>query len=95
MPNYFTLTPIGSKEPAKLTEIDKAMCEALGVKLHPKKWCHDWYNWAGEAFSVGMTYQQIGEAILKNEDISDRATYLSVIAFLKDRYTIDCWYQPR
>lgn len=53
MPNCYQLISLESKEVCKLSDIDKEICEHLGVECHPREWCYDWHNTVGFLIAMG------------------------------------------
>lgn len=82
----FTLTRKGEFKPKALTNIDAEICEHLGIELHPENWCVNWYNTIGFSLALGCDWAEVTEIW------GDRPDWLRVIEFLRENYTVDCWY---
>ncbi len=85
MPNCFTLTPKGSKEPESLAKIDEAICNHLGIPIHPTKYVEDWYDYLGFGLAMGKTFPELAERF------RDDPPLLKIAQFLDEHYTADVW----
>ena len=84
MPNCYQLTPIGATQPAKLVDVDEAICAALGLKVDPVLWAMNWENIEGLGFALGYSMDKIREI-----DPSPEREPLR--RFLEQNYTVDAW----
>lgn len=59
MPNYFSLTKVGTKEPQVLQQIDDDMRRHFGVPLDNERWYKNWYDTIGFSIAVGLPLPEI------------------------------------
>lgn len=85
MPACFQLTPKGSSTPAKFVDIDKEMCEHLGVPCDPGQWYAHWYDIIGLALAVGKDWEWLREQYGEDEELGP------VVEFLAERYDAESW----
>ena len=81
MPNCFTLTPIGSSEPASLAAVDEAICAHLDIPCDKTFYAHGWYDTIGFLLACGRSFDQI----------KVRGELEQIRRFLAANYTSDCW----
>lgn len=82
MPNCFTLTKIGDKQPAILKDLDTELwIHFEGAEPENNDhWYRNWYNTVGFALALGKTIDECFE-------LTDRPEEIAVIQYLKDNYT--------
>ena len=85
MPNCFTLTRKGENEPASLEAIEEAVCNYLGVEMHPKKYVKGWFDSIGLALAYGKDW-----AWIKNT-FNDDVALMKIALYLEANYTADAW----
>jgi hypothetical protein len=83
MPACFTLTPIGTNEPAKLAAIDDAMCEAFGIEPDAERFHQGWVDCEGFALALGKDWDWM------RQEWPDR---VAIIDWLAKHYTPDAFY---
>jgi len=99
MAQYFTLTRLGSKEPAILQDVDRAICQNIGTRFDDISWTEGWYDLIGFRLAMGHSFSQITDYL--NERIADTGidmawrddyrTLLRINHYLMDNYTSDAW----
>jgi len=82
MPNCFTLTPKGEMEPARLADIDEALCAALGDKPDPVRYYEGWVDMEGFALALGKDWAWM------RAEWPDR---IAIIDWLDEHYTPDAF----
>jgi hypothetical protein len=87
MPNCFQLTRIGERTPARLQDVDRAICQNLELPFDEDKWVLGWYHIIGLACALGKSLPEIMD-MLGPED-----RLWPVAAWLAANYTTDAWYQ--
>lgn len=94
MPNCFTLTLKGEKEPSTLKVIDEMICAEFDIEIHPKYYAVDWYNTIGFGIATandrGLGTQKLRDYL---KDFTEGEKLLEVEAFLNERFTDRAWYQ--
>ena len=85
MPNCFTLTLRGAAEASSLASVDEAICEHLGVPVHPTRYVRGWYDTIGLGLAMGKPLSRIREIY------SDDPAMLRIASFLEEHYTVDAW----
>ena len=102
MPNCFTLTPKGAKEPAKLSSIDNRLYRELGFcEPDPEIWFYGWYNIIGLGLACGKSLDDMKQ-ILKNQaegcsetELVDYRMLIEVCNFLNQHYETNAWYEAK
>jgi hypothetical protein len=89
MPNCFSLTRIGEKEPEKFAKIDEEMCREFGVEPDPVKFYNSWFDVIGLGLACGWDWEKIKEI---NKDWPE---ILLIIDWLEKNYVYDSWYESR
>lgn len=84
MPACFTLTPKGATQPAKLLDVDVAMCEHFGAPVDQNHWFRNWYDLEGFALSLGITREKYAGIVEEDR--------LPIWDWIVANYTVDCWY---
>lgn len=82
MPSCFSLTKRGHNRPSNLQDVDRDICEHLGVKVDPMNWYSNWYNTIGLSLAIGHSFEKI------KEFFPERA---QVIDFLEQNYDVNSW----
>lgn len=105
MPNCFSLTKYGEKEPTPLARIDEELCAHVGVEADPVHWLGlgpsydhkrtlaNWYDIYGLRFAMGETYQSISDSIVNDKDLDaeERIRCLAIINYLSEHYIVSAW----
>jgi hypothetical protein len=106
MPNCFSLTRKGEKEPEKLTVIDERLWRELGKQEpDPEKWYFNWYNHIGLLLALGQGFMNISEKFEKlvmdclDEEKKEEAEFYNqlfyITEFLSENYTSSAWYSHK
>ena len=89
MPNCFTLTLKGDKEPAELAKVDTD----LWIKFNGEEpagndqwYCH-WYDNIGLLLAMGKSFDECIEEYKGN--------MRKIAIYLKENYTSNAWYQHK
>jgi hypothetical protein len=82
MPSCFALTKKGETKPAILQEVDKELCEFLGVPVDADRWVGDWYNCIGLGLAIGHDWDKLRGFFPTHKDIID---------YLELHYNTDSW----
>lgn len=96
MPNCFHLVRKGTTEAALLIKIDEEICELLGVPVHPKFWCLEWFDIIGFGIATGKS---LGSQELRNFVASFIMTdegperLLKILTYLEENYTSNAWVE--
>ena len=85
MPACFQLTKRGEKEPSTLHDVDRVICEKLGIECSEKKWAFGWYSIIGLLFAMGKTFDEVREVLGSSE-------LLLVLDVLEENYTVNSWH---
>ncbi len=83
MPNCIQFTKKGEVVPAKLAEVDEAICKHVGVKADPDLWYISWFNVIGFMLAVGMTWEKVRGDV--------HGPMLVVTDFLEMNYNVRVW----
>lgn len=89
MPACFTLTPIGTNEPATLQSIDDAMRVHFGAPPDTVNWYENWYEFIGYALAMGKDWNSIRTYYPRPEynEVCD------IVDWLEANYVPNQWYQ--
>lgn len=87
MPNCFQLTRKGDKAPAKLWDVDRAICQHLDCPWSEDAWVVYWYSYIGLLLAVGKSFNEIIDICWTEE----RYDLLRVAAYLNEHYTANAW----
>ena len=87
MPACFQLFRKGSEESVKFVDIDREMCETLGVPCDPDHWYAHWYDIIGGALARGRDWEWLREKFGDDEELGP------VVEFLAARFDSDCWME--
>lgn len=91
MPNCFSLTRKGEKEPTNLNRVDEELCQHLEVDVHETRFVAGWYDIFGLAMALGV---HIGEE--KMDEIAGEDKHLrKILAYLRENFTDDAWYEHK
>lgn len=102
MAAYFKLINKETKHETHLFDVDKEICEHLGLPFNEKKWCGmmkepvegiDWYNIIGLCLACGNTYAELRDKIGDKYTESGKELHdnmLKVIDYLEAHYDVDC-----
>lgn len=90
MPVCFQLTRLGDKEPSSFQHIDDCICQHLQVDADPIKYHMDWYDSIGMRLALGKSWDEIADDA--NEYYPPM---LPIIAYLRENYSSDSWWQPK
>lgn len=82
MPACFCLFPKGSDTPARLADVDEAMCAHFGVTPDPVRYYQGWYDIEGLMMALGRDWDYM------RANFPDRA---AIIDWLAANYTSDAW----
>lgn len=92
MPNCFSLTRKGEKEPRELYKIDDDLW-FLFTGAIPKpndRWYKNWYNIIGLRLACGHSLKEIADEMREEED-----ELADVAEFLYTNYISNSWYSRR
>ena len=89
MPNCFTLTKKGEKEPSLLNDIDKELCELLNEPFSTQYYVAAWYDTIGLCLAIGHSWDKMRETFEGSEKLQ------KVIDYLEENYTTDAWYEVK
>jgi hypothetical protein len=95
MPNCFQLTRKGDSSPAKLQDIDRAICQNLDIPFSEDKWAANWYANIGLFLALGKSFNDIIDLCwdINGYEAEHANLTLRIAAYLNDNYTSDAWYQ--
>ena len=85
MPNCFTLTPIGTNEPASLISVDEAMCRFFGFRPNEVRYFRSWFDIIGLGLACGKSFDEL---IDRFKDYGD---LLAIVYWLKANYRPNAW----
>lgn len=84
----------------ELDDVDKAICEHIGVPFNEEKWCAlttvpeereafwsvgiDWYNTIAQALAMGLDYDKIRNEVAPNSEVVHK-----ICDFLEQNYTYE------
>ena len=85
----FTLSRDG--KPVKLQDIDKELCDMLGVPCDDNEWVLGWYDSIGLGLACGCDWDKIRK-ILIIDDSEHHKSLAKVIDYLRNNFTTDSWY---
>lgn len=100
MPNCFRLIDKVTGEPETLNKVDEKICEAIGVPVHEREWCFGWYNYIGFLLALGKHWDEIEKGLNEsakelNANIGWTEAMLKILAFLRENYESDAWYERK
>lgn len=88
MPHYFQLSPVETPDkPAKLVQVDEAMCAYFDVPCDPDKWYRSWFDIEGFACALGWTWDQLRQHHAERGN-DDR---IPIVDFLASQYVVTDW----
>lgn len=101
MPNCFQLFRIGSesKEPESLNQIDRELCQVLGLEEHPTIYVGCWFDMIGRDIAMGGTFETIRDDYMvmraeKPDDEHNVRFYddlLKMLDYLEKNFTPNSW----
>ena len=92
MPNCFQLIRKGETKPSVLARIDEEICAVMDEPVHPKFWCHGWYDVIGFLISLGRKFGPEFRAEIEKDY---RPEMLKIYDHLAEHYTSDAWYESK
>lgn len=96
MPSCFSLTRKSdlAAGPVPLLTIDEEICEMMGVMVHPKKWCNDWYGAIGLDLACGDTFEEI-KITITNWDYGPKELLLKIVEWLDTNFVANAWSERK
>ena len=91
MPNCFTLTAIGNREPSTLNDIDVELWDKFngGEPKGNNQYLWGWYDNIGLQLALGWSWSKIIKSYKKGSDLHMLAEYLS------ENFTQNAWYEVK
>jgi hypothetical protein len=86
MPSCFALIDKSTGKRAILQDVDKELCEYLGVEVSETKWVGDWYNCIGLGLAIGHDWDKLRGFFPEHGPIID---------YLESRFESDNWKEWR
>jgi len=90
MPNCYTLTLKGSREPEALQKVDDEIREFFCQPPSETEWFENWHNSIGLRLACGMSFDDIRKDFQKGGEINN--TLIEIANYLENKYTVDCWF---
>jgi hypothetical protein len=88
MPSCFCLYRKGSNTKAHLQDVDRDLCQNLELPYSDDEWVAYWYDSIGLLLAIGRTFEQIIDALAKDEPYGPR---WRIACYLNTHYTSDAW----
>lgn len=99
MPNCFQLTRLSEMEKGavSLNQIDRELCELLGVEVHPVRYVGGWFDCIGFLLACGKTWAQIWDDLGERADESGFYDHYADMAkmchYLQNNFTANAWVE--
>lgn len=71
MPNCFSLTKVGTRQPESLQKVDDDMRRHFGAPADPDRWYKGWYDTIGFAIAMGKQVDWIRENMSGLNEVTD------------------------
>lgn len=81
-------------------QIDKEICQYLGVEQDEKQWRNNWYGYIGFLLAIGRDFDAIEKQIddWKIENDGQRVNQMEmreINAFLRENFTVEVWREHK